>query len=104
MTRQRPERHINTEKCCNEMMCCCMPCIGIFMAGENLCKGLFLGALWLCSCQCFNFERKPTRREVSPVITQREINQMEADIEEIEGIEEIEFVDFSEETKEASDV
>ena len=101
MTRQRQERNINTEKCCNEMMCCCMPCIGIFMAGENLCKGLFLGALWLCSCQCFNFERKPTRREVSPVISQREINEMVTDIDEIEDVE---FVNFAEETKEASDV
>ena len=102
MTRQRPERHINTEKCCNELLCCCMPCISIFMIGETFCKGMFLGALWLCSCQCF--KSKTPRREVRPIITQHEINQMEADVEEIEGIEEIEFVDFSEETKEASDV
>jgi len=101
MTRQRRERNINTEKCCNEIMCCCMPCIGIFMMGENLCKGVFLWACWLGSCQCFNFKRTPTRRDVSPVITQREINEMVTDIEEIEDVD-VEFVDFSEETKDAS--
>jgi hypothetical protein len=69
------------------------------MMGENLCKGVFLWACWLGSCQCFNFKRTPTRRDVSPVITQREINETVTDIDEIEDVE---FVDFSEEAKDAS--
>jgi hypothetical protein len=71
------------------------------MMGENLCKGVFLWACWLGSCQCFNFKRTPTRRDVSPVTTQREINETVTDIDEIEDVD-VEFVDFSEETKDAS--
>ena len=85
---QHEKRFVNTEKCCNEILFCCMPCVGIFWMGENLCKGLLIG--------CFSFKRNSTTRDVSPAVTHSEINDT------VEDVEETEFVDFSEEAKDAS--
>jgi hypothetical protein len=85
------ERNINAEKCYNEVVCCCMPCIGI-------CKGMFLWVFWIGMCGCINYKRTPTVRDVSPVVTHSEINEV------VDDVEEIEFVDFSEECKDATRV
>ena len=101
MTRQREKRNINTEEHSNVSMCCCMPCIGAFVIGENICKGIFLGILWILSCPCVKIKCiNPCR--VTPnndlhieVIDTNCTTNTEYDNEDM-----MEIVPFSEETKE----
>ena len=102
MPNVQPNRN-NTEKYCNELLCCCMPCIEILGAGENMCKGIFLGVLWILSCPCIILSCLCfSKKCIIPcqVTPNSEVNIEEENIEEEN--EDVFEIEFSEETKDAN--
>ena len=91
----RHHEYIDSDKCQRETICysicCCMPCFACFVTGEQLCKSLYIGILWVLSCPCLG---TPPGREISPVIHEVEINE----------IQDSNFIDYAEETKDAMGV